>query len=92
MTTVLEDIATNNQTDKIFEEMWLSMGRPPVMLVDLRPVNPPMILVPSHGIAEQISKQSALFPLSTPKSPTWTHMIPLIGETSILGKEVSTDT
>ncbi|KAI1253885.1 hypothetical protein MGN70_004280 [Eutypa lata] len=57
------------------------------MLVDLRPVNPPMVLVSDHSIAEQISKPSKLFPLSTPKSPTWTHMIPIIGTTSILGKE-----
>ncbi|KAJ0114964.1 hypothetical protein J7T55_004707 [Diaporthe amygdali] len=40
-----------------------------------------------HNIAEQISKPSKLFPLSTPKSPTWTHMIPLVGETAILGRE-----
>lgn len=64
------------------------MGRPPVMLVDLRPVNPPMVLIPSHSIAEQISKPSQLFPLSTPKSPTWTHMIPIIGKTPILAREV----
>ncbi|KAI0417228.1 cytochrome P450 [Xylaria grammica] len=73
--------------DKIFEEMWISMGRPPLMLVDLRPVNAPMVLVPTHDIAEQISKPTQLFPLSTTKSPTWTHMIPIIGESSILGKE-----
>ncbi|KAL1849133.1 hypothetical protein Daus18300_013382 [Diaporthe australafricana] len=73
--------------DEIFEEMWVSIGRPPIMLVDLRPVNPPMVLVPGHSIAEQISKPSKLFPLSTPKSPTWTHMIPIIGETAIIGKE-----
>lgn len=64
------------------------MGRPPVMLVDMRPVNPPMVLVPSHSIAEQISKPSQGFPLSTPKSPTWTHMIPIIGTTAIIGREV----
>lgn len=58
------------------------------MLVDLRPVVPPMVMIPSHSMAEQLSKQSSLFPLSTPKSPTWTHMIPLIGKTSIAGKEV----
>ncbi|KAI3401493.1 hypothetical protein diail_10927, partial [Diaporthe ilicicola] len=75
-------------TDIIFEEMWGSMGRPPVMLVDLRPVNPPMVLVPSHSIAEQISKPSQLFPLSTPKSPTWTHMIPIIGKRAITSLEV----
>ncbi|KAK6085044.1 sterigmatocystin biosynthesis P450 monooxygenase stcS-like protein 3 [Seiridium cupressi] len=46
------------QIDKIFEEMWESMGRPPIMLVDLRPINPPMVLVPNHSIAEQISKPS----------------------------------
>ncbi|KAI1396057.1 cytochrome P450 [Hypoxylon fuscum] len=73
--------------DKIFEEMWDSMGRPPIMLVDLRPINPPMVLVPSHDIAEQISKPTKLFPLSPPKSPTYAHMIPIIGPTSILGRE-----
>ncbi|KAI0024888.1 cytochrome P450 [Xylariomycetidae sp. FL0641] len=73
--------------DKIFEEMWISIGRPPVMLVDMRPVSPPMLLIPSHDLAEQVAKPSKLFPLSTPKSPTWTHMIPIVGETSILGKE-----
>lgn len=80
---------TDSQTDRIFEEIRISLGRPPLMLIDLRPIVPPLVLVPSHSMAEQISKQSDLFPLSTPKSPTWTHMIPMIGETSILGKEVS---
>lgn len=86
---MLDETVTDSQTDKIFGEMWASLGRPPVMLVDLRPIVPPMVLVPSHSMAEQISKQSNSFPLSTPKSPTWKHMIPIIGETSIIGKEVS---
>ncbi|KAI0378394.1 cytochrome P450 [Hypomontagnella monticulosa] len=73
--------------DKIFEEMWASIGRPPIMLIDLRPINPPMALICTHDLAEQISKPTKHFPLSTPKSPTWTHMIPLIGSTSILGRE-----
>ncbi|KUJ12229.1 cytochrome P450 [Mollisia scopiformis] len=73
--------------DVIFEEMWASMGRPPIMLVDLRPINRPMLLITSNSIAEQISKPTTLFPFSTPKSPTWTHMIPIIGSTSILGRE-----
>lgn len=85
---MLEETETDKQIDKIFEEMWISMDRPPVMLVDFRPVNPPMVLIPSHSIAEQISKPSHLFPLSTPKSPTWTHMIPIIGKTPILSREV----
>lgn len=86
--TVFEKSAADIHIDQIFEEMWVSLGRPPVMLVDLRPVVPPMVMIPSHSMAEQLSKQSSLFPLSTPKSPTWTHMIPLIGKTSIGGKEV----
>lgn len=73
--------------DKIFEEMWASIGRPPVMLVDLRPINPPMALICGHDIAEQISKSTKLFPFSPPKSPTLSHMIPIIGSTSILGRE-----
>ncbi|KAI2776544.1 cytochrome P450 [Daldinia loculata] len=47
-------------------------------------LTPPMVLLPSHDFAEQISKPTKLFPLSVPKSPTWTHMVPLIGSTSIL--------
>ncbi len=77
------------QVDRIFEEMWLALGRPPVMLVDLRPINPPLLLVPSHEIAEQVSKPTKLYPMSTTKSPTWTHMTHIIGKTSILGREVS---
>lgn len=68
--------------------MWTSMGRPPVMFLDLRPITAPMVLIPTHGIAEQISKPSQLFPLSTPKSPSWTHMIPIIGKTAVIGREV----
>ncbi|KAI0425614.1 cytochrome P450 [Xylaria sp. FL1042] len=72
--------------DRVFEEMWQSIGRPPVMLVDLRPINPPMLLVTAHDVAEQISKPSKLFPHSTPKSPTLTYVAPIIGDTSILSK------
>ncbi|KAI9167750.1 putative sterigmatocystin biosynthesis P450 monooxygenase stcS [Paramyrothecium foliicola] len=58
--------------DRIFEEMWIALERPPVMLVDLRPITLPMVLIPSHDIAEQISKPTKLYPLRN---------------TSILGKE-----
>ncbi|KAH8879322.1 cytochrome P450 [Thozetella sp. PMI_491] len=73
--------------DAIFEEMWIAKGRPPVMLVDMRPIAPPMLLVPTHEIAEQVSRPTRLHPLSTTKSPTWTHMIPIIGKSSLLGRE-----
>ncbi|KAK4209721.1 cytochrome P450 [Rhypophila decipiens] len=73
--------------DKIFEEMWEAKGKPPIMFVDLRPVSAPMLLVTTHEVAEQVSRPSKLFPLSPTKSPTWTHMAPIIGMTSILAKE-----
>ncbi|KAK3689685.1 cytochrome P450 [Podospora appendiculata] len=73
--------------DKIFEEMWIAIGRPPVMFVDLRPLTPPMLLVSTHEVAEQVSKPSKRFPLSPTKSPTLTFMAPIIGMTSIIGKE-----
>ncbi|KAM7191691.1 Cytochrome P450 [Rhypophila sp. PSN 637] len=73
--------------DNIFEEMWEAKGKPPILFVDLRPLSAPMLLVTTHEVAEQVSRPSKLFPLSTTKSPTWTHMAPIIGMTSILGKE-----
>ncbi|KAH7303533.1 cytochrome P450 [Stachybotrys elegans] len=72
--------------DKIFAEMSDSIGSPPLMLVDLRPVNQPMVLVGTHDIAEQISRASDLLPTSAPKSPLG-YMMPLIGTKSIVAAE-----
>ncbi|KAH9909534.1 cytochrome P450 [Xylariomycetidae sp. FL2044] len=77
----------DRHTDKILEEMWSSIGRPPVMLVDLRPTIPPLLVVSTHDMAEQISKPSQLFPSSITKSPTYGNLLPLIGQASILTKE-----
>ncbi|KAI0602681.1 cytochrome P450 [Biscogniauxia sp. FL1348] len=64
--------------------MYEALGRPPLMFVDLRPVNRPMVLVSSHEIAEQVSKASKDFPTSIPKADL-SYLLPLIGPTSILG-------
>ena len=53
------------------------------MLVDLRPVNSPVVLVTSHEIAEQISKPSKLFPTSVPKADL-RYLEHLLGSTSVL--------
>lgn len=84
----LQNLVLTMTADKTFEEMWEAKGKPPVMFVDLRPLTPPMRLVTTYDIAEQVSRPSKLFPLSPTKSPTWTFMAPIIGMTSILGKEV----
>ncbi|KAI1391550.1 cytochrome P450 [Hypoxylon trugodes] len=69
--------------DSVFIQMNNDLGRPPLMLVDLRPINRPMVLIRSHDIAEQISKASKLYPTSTPKSDLG-YLEPVIGPTSIL--------
>lgn len=67
-----------------------SLGRPPVMFVDLRPVASPMLIVASYKVAEQISRSSDHFPNSPPKVPEiWNHMVHLAGPTSIASSQVS---
>ena len=66
-----------------------ALGRPPLMLIDLRPLQPPMVVVRSHEVAEQISKGSKPFPYSIPKMPQgYSHMVHIIGWTSILSSDV----
>ncbi|ETS73855.1 hypothetical protein PFICI_14801 [Pestalotiopsis fici W106-1] len=69
--------------DVMFSEMHESLGSPPLMFVDLRPVNRPMVLVSSYEVAEQISKASQDFPTSIPKTDL-SYMSSLTGPTSIL--------
>ncbi|KAI0199111.1 cytochrome P450 [Astrocystis sublimbata] len=80
-------VPADRHTDAIFEDMRASIGRPSVMFVDLRPVNPPMILVATHDVAEQISKPSKAHAFSVPKSPSLAQMTPMIGAETILRKE-----
>ncbi|OTB06456.1 hypothetical protein M426DRAFT_258748 [Hypoxylon sp. CI-4A] len=69
--------------DSVFIQMNNDLGRPPLVFVDLRPVNRPVVLIRSHEIVEQISKASKLYPTSTPKSDLG-YLEPVIGPTSIL--------
>ncbi|OTA90256.1 hypothetical protein M434DRAFT_390720 [Hypoxylon sp. CO27-5] len=46
-----------------------------------------MTLTTNHDIAGHIYKPTKPVPFITPRSSTWTHMIPVIGSTSILGRE-----
>ena len=54
----------------MFEQMWKDNGSPELFMVDLRPLNYPVLLVASHKVAEQISRVTKLFPTSVNKSPT----------------------
>lgn len=70
--------------DIVFSSIFHALGKPPVMLLDLRPVSYSMVVVTSHEVAEQVSKPTKTFPWSLPKSPTINTIRPLIGQKSIL--------
>lgn len=65
-----------------------ALGRPPFFLVDNRPIVPPMLIVASHEVAEQISRPSKDFPYSVTKSSSVDRIFDLIGPNSILLKQV----
>ncbi|KAI0024019.1 cytochrome P450 [Xylariomycetidae sp. FL0641] len=74
--------------DVAIASMHKDLGRPPVMLVDLRPVSPPLLVIGSYEVAEQISKASSRFPYSPPKAPeTWEHLEHITGPTSIASSQ-----
>lgn len=65
-----------------------ALGKPQIMLVDNWPIVPPMVIIASHEIAEQVSRPSNTFPYSAPKSPSVDRIIDLVGPHSILLKQV----
>ncbi|CAI6341713.1 unnamed protein product [Periconia digitata] len=77
-------------TDYAFEKLWKDAGYPQITLLDLRPLNPPLLLVASHEVAEQISKASKEHTWSVTKSPTMGALLDMIGKKSILVAEGDT--
>ena len=74
--------------DMAFAAMHEAIGRPPVMLVDLRPVNSCLLIVGSYQVAEQISRSSDQFPYAPPKVvEIWKPMEYLTGPKSIISAE-----
>ena len=72
-------------TDMSFAHMHRVLGRPPVMLVDLRPVASCMVVVGSYEIAEQMSKASDRWPYTPPKVPEiWKNLEYITGPRSII--------
>ncbi|KAL1793323.1 hypothetical protein ACET3X_008305 [Alternaria dauci] len=56
--------------DYVFENIWNAQGCPEFMFFDTRPVQYPLVLIASHGMAEQVSKASKTQQYSVTKSPT----------------------
>ncbi|KAI1446943.1 cytochrome P450 [Annulohypoxylon stygium] len=81
----------NGHPDLAFAAMNEALGRPGLMFLDLRPFGPPMVVVRSHEVAEQVSKASKSLPYSLPKMPSvYGHMVHVTGRTSILATHSST--
>ncbi|RAH66289.1 cytochrome P450 monooxygenase [Aspergillus aculeatinus CBS 121060] len=72
--------------DHIFAQIHETLGRPPVVLFDYRPICRPVLVIASHEVAEQISRPSQQFRFSVPKLGLG-FLEPVIGHTSILAAE-----
>lgn len=78
--------------DQVLLEVSREQGSPPVMLLDLRPLEYPMLVICNADVAEQITKASSRWSSSTPKSPTLKNIWHLTGKNSILTAEVISTT
>lgn len=69
-----------------------ALGRPPLMLIDMRPISDPIVVVGDYEVAEQLTKASKMFPTSAPKSPSsLERLLYLNGPTSIFSQYVRMD-
>ncbi|VUC24471.1 unnamed protein product [Clonostachys rosea] len=69
--------------DAIMAEIHKDIGSPPFYILDMRPVNPPTVVIASHEVAEQLSRPSKGFPYSVHRAPTAERMIPILGSKAI---------
>ncbi|KAI1741307.1 cytochrome P450 [Xylaria scruposa] len=78
----------NGHPDLAFQAINETLGRPPLMFMDLRPFGPAMVVVRSHEVAEQVSKTYKQFPYSLPKMPQIHDILAHVtGPTTIIGAE-----
>lgn len=69
--------------------IWKSLGKPKWFLVDLWPLQVPLICIADPIIAEQLTRATAAQPESTPKMKTPESLRTLLGSTSISTAQVS---
>ena len=66
------------------------MDSPPVLLVDLRPVEKFLLLfIFDNDVAEQVTKASKQYSTSMPKHPAIQGLAPLVGARSLVTTDVS---
>ncbi|ETI27170.1 hypothetical protein G647_09852 [Cladophialophora carrionii CBS 160.54] len=79
--------ALRRHPDYAFEEIWISLGRPPAFLMDLHPVDRAFLIVADPALAEEVSQPNSTFKYSLPKSDTLMSMYRLIGLESLITAE-----
>jgi hypothetical protein len=76
--------------DEILYEQAEKLGFPPVLLVDMRPLEKFLILfILDNDVAEQVTKPSKMYPTSVPKHPSIQRLAPLVGARSLVTTDVS---
>ncbi|KAI0483336.1 cytochrome P450 [Xylariaceae sp. FL0804] len=88
---VFGDFAKRSKPDAHADESIVAMnqalGRPALMLIDMRPLNDPVLVVGDHDVADQLTKASQLFPFSPPKSSrSMERLMYMMGPTSIFSQ------
>lgn len=79
----------DSHADMAIVAMNRALGRPPLMYIDMRPINDPMVVVGDYEIAEQVTKASTIFPTGPPKpSRSLERLLYLTGATSIFSLHV----
>ncbi|ROW01200.1 hypothetical protein VSDG_02719 [Cytospora chrysosperma] len=73
--------------DDLIRGVCAEVGSPPILLFDIRPISYPLLAICDHEVAEQISKPSAQWWWSTPKSKTLKDIWHLTGKHSIITSE-----
>lgn len=70
--------------DYAFESLAQKAGNPPLLAMDMRPINYNVCIIRDQFVAEQISRATKQHAYSQPKSPTMTELTPVTGHHSII--------
>lgn len=78
------------QFDEMLYEQAEKLAFPPVLLVDLRPIEKfPVLFILDNDVAEQVTKPNKAFRISMPKHPSIQQLSPLVGARSLVTTDVS---
>lgn len=77
------------QFDEMLYEQAEKLGFPPVLLVDLRPIEKFLLLfILDNDVAEQVTRPNKMFRTSMPKHPSIQQLAPLVGAKSLVTTDV----